>query len=208
MSTGYQELAFRKNELYRNNYRRMIKWVVRMLFLTVILAATLSWMTIRRPQPMYYAAVTNGQVLQMHSLSEPVITDKFIVSWSALTARRVFNLSFVNYQDNLNVVKDRFTPGGWEKMQDALNSSGLIQNMVNNKLIVSSVVSGSPVILARMVVNGRFTWRVQMQMLVKYTSASEQSQENLVVTMNIQRIPTLDSAQGIQINDFQAAPAQ
>lgn len=207
MSNGYQELAFRKNELYRNSYRRTMRWIVRLLFITLILSATLFWMTIRRPQPMYYAAVTNGQVLQMHPLSEPVITNKFIVSWAALTARRIFNISFVNYQDKLNEVRGRFTPGGWQEMQNALQSSGLIQNMTSNKLIVSSVVSGSPVILSRMIVNGRFTWRIQMQLLVKYTSASEESHERLVVTMTIERIPTLDSAQGIQINDFTAVEA-
>lgn len=143
----------------------------------------------------------------MHSLSEPVVTNRFIVNWTALTARRLFNLSFDSYESKLAAVKDHFTPGGWMQMQDALKSSGLITNMVNNKLIISSVVTGSPVILARMIVNGRFTWRVQMRLQVKFTSASQEEQEALVVTMNVQRIPTLDSAQGIQINDFVTRPA-
>lgn len=204
MDTALQELAEKKNNAYRDSYRVTIRWLVRMLVVTLILSATLMWMTIDTKQPAYYAAVTTGDIVRMHSLSEPVLTNEFIVRWSALTARRLFNLKFDEYKTQLNALKDRFTSTGWQKMQLAFKSSGFIRNLVDNKLIMSAVISSSPVVVAQMVIGGRMTWRVQMPILVEFTSASEQRQESIIVTMNVERVPTLDVAQGIQVSDFQA----
>lgn len=204
MNTESQDIVFQLNEFYRDNYRRTMKILAVMIVICAILASVLAWMTYDKKQPLYYAAMTTGEVVPMHALSEPVVTSDFIIRWSSLTARLIYNLNFATYQQQLNEVKNRFTSDGWEKMIGALNSSGLIQQMLGSKLIISSVVSGPPVILSRLIIHGRFTWRVQMPMLVTYTSASESSQRRILITMNIQRVPTLDVANGVQIIDFSA----
>lgn len=206
--TAGQDLAFRKNEFYRNAYRRTMKWLVSMLFIGVCLSLALSWMTYHRTQPAYYAAVMTGQVVKMHSLSEPIVTNAFITQWAALLARRIFNLNFSTYQQQLNEAQDRFTSDGWEKMLLALKNSGLITNLVQERLIMSSVVSGTPVILGKFIIHGRYTWRVQMPLLVKFTSASAETQRNFIVTMSVQRVSTLNASQSIQVTDFAAAPVQ
>ena len=207
MNTQLQENEFTLNEFYRDNYRRTMKWLSIMVIVCAVLVVILAWMNYGRKQPAYYAAMTTGEVIPMHSLSEPVVTSNFIIQWSELVARRIYNLNFSTYQQQLAQAQDRFTPQGWEKMNEALKSSGLISTLVDNRLIISSVVSGPPVIVGRMVINGRFTWRVQMKLLVSYESASETKQNQLLITMNVQRIPTLDSAQGIQISDFTTGSA-
>lgn len=207
-NTESQELDLQLNEFYRDKYRFAMKCISFLVITCAVLSLVFAWMTYQQKQPLYYAAASTGQVLPLHPLSEPIVTSDFIVQWSALTTRLIYNLTFSNYQNQLSQAQDRFTPTGWERLQAALNSSGFITNLVNNRLIISSVISGPPVILARMIVNGRFTWRVQMTLLVTYTSASAQTQQKMVVTMSIQRIPTLDAAQGIQVTDFSMAPAQ
>lgn len=204
MSNGTsQELAFKLNAFYRDRYRRVMKMVSTMAVLCAILSAVLAWMAYDKQQPPYYAAMTTGEVVPMHALSEPVVTSPFIVAWSARTAQLVYNLNFSTYQQQLAVVQNRFTAEGWNKMMDALKSSGMIKTLTENKLIISAVVSGQPRIISQMIIDGRFTWRVQMKLLVTYTSASQTKQNQIVVTMNIQRVPTLDAANGIQIVSFE-----
>lgn len=205
LSVVAQEIALQKNRFYRDNYRRTLAWLMRLLFLCAVLSVLLAWSIMERKQPKYYAAVTSGQVIPLHSLSEPVITNSFITQWSARTARILFNLNFSRYQDQISRAQPRFTPSAWVKMQSVLQNA-FINNIVSNKLIVSSVVSGRPVVLSRMIIHGRYTWRVQMKMLMKFTSASAETQETLIVTMNVQRVPTLNSSQGVQITQFAAAP--
>lgn len=204
MDTESQDITFELNNFYRDNYRRMMKILATMIVICAILASVLVWMTYDKKQPLYYAAMTTGEVIPMHALSEPVVTSDFIIQWSSLTARLIYNLDFSKYLQQLDQVKARFTPNGWEKMMDALKSSGLIQQMLDSKLIISSVISGPPVILSRLIIHGRYTWSVQMPMLITYTSASESTQRRIVVTMNVQRVSTLDAPNGIQIIDFSA----
>src|SRR3990167_8407253 len=199
MSAESQNIEFQLNEFYRDNYRRTMKILAVMIVICAILASMLAWMTYDKKQPLYYAAMTTGEVVPMHALSEPVVTSDFIIRWSSLTARLIYNLNFATYQQQLDAVKPRFTSDGWEKMMNALNSSGLIQQMLGSKLIISSVISGPPVILSRLIIHGRFTWRIQMPMLVTFTSASETTQRRMLVTMNVQRVPTLNVPNGIQI---------
>lgn len=204
VSTESQDLLFQLNGFYRDSYRRTMGLLSAMIFICALLAGVLVWMSFDKKQPAYYASLTTGEVVPMHPLSEPVLTNDFIDQWAALTARSIYNLNFSSYQQQLAALQPRFSEEGWAKLMGALTSSGMIKQIVGSRLIISSVVSGPPVVISEVILHGRFTWRIQMLVLVTYTSASEQTQRTLVVTMDVQRVPTLDVAQGIQIIDFSA----
>src|SRR3989338_8658490 len=172
MNTDSQDITFQLNEFYRDNYRRTMKWLSFMIIVCAIFSAVLAWMCFDQQQPAYYAAVTTGEVVPMHALSEPVVTQDFVIEWAALTGRMIYNLSFDTYQQQLAAIQDRFTPEGWAKIMGALKASGMIDELTNSRVIISAVVSGPPVVLAQLILHGRYTWRVQMPVLVTYTSAS------------------------------------
>lgn len=44
-----------------------------------------------------------------------------------------------------------------------------------------------------------YTWRVQLPLLVIYTSANEERKAHFAVTMDIIRVPVIDAAKSIQI---------
>ncbi|OGT26884.1 MAG: hypothetical protein A3I77_05870 [Gammaproteobacteria bacterium RIFCSPLOWO2_02_FULL_42_14] len=202
-SNDAQEVTLHVNKFYRDSYRRLMSILLFLVVIGVALSLILMWMSFDRAQPKYYASVISGQVTQLHALSEPVVSNPFILQWSALTARALYTIDFANYSTELNQVKYRFSDEGWIKMMNALQSSGFLSELVSSRLVVTSVVVGPPVILARMIVHGRYTWLVQMQLLVTYVSASVPSTpRTLTVTMRIQRVPTLDAPQGIQVVDF------
>lgn len=200
-----QKYSSERNLLYRDHYRRTVQAIITMSIVGGILAVILGGLIIATPQPKYYATTTVGQVIPMHSLSEPVITNDYLLQWASLATRMAFNIDFVNYQKQLVKAKADFTPSGWDKFMNAMNKSGLLKTVEGKKLQMSAVVSGSPVILSTAVIHGRFTWRVQLPILVTFTSASASSQSTWLVTMNIERISTLDAYKGIQINDFSAS---
>ena len=193
------------SQFYRDQYRRMVKWLVVNAMVTAGLVAVLAYMIFFPGQTKYYATTTSGQVVPLHSLSEPVLTNSYIVQWSSIATRKVFNFDFVHYRSQIQSVHSYFTPSGWAKFQQALKQSKLLQTVINQKVMMTAVVSNSPVVLARQIVHGRYTWRVQMPVLVTFQSASEHQQLKLIVTMNVQRVPALQAAKGILISDFAAA---
>lgn len=201
-NTESQDLLFELNTFYRDNYRRTMNLLTFMIVICICLSCVLTWMSFDRAKPDYYAALTTGEIIPMHPLSAPVLTNNFITQWAGMTATSIFNLSFSDYQQQLASLHPHFTDAGWDKLTSALKSSGMIDEVVNNRLILSAVISAPPVVLSEVIINGRFTWRVQMLVLVTYTSPSQQTQRTYVVTMDVQRVPTLDVAQGIQIINF------
>lgn len=207
MNDAVQEKQMRKNNFFRDQYRRMLKFAILLAGLAVIQTVLLSYMTLSPAQPDYYATTTAGVVTPLHPLSQPVVTNQYLLQWSSTAVQSALNFDYVHYQDQFNQTKPYFTPGGWSKYQAAMQSSGLLDAVQKQKLVMSAVVSGPPVILNSYTTGGRFTWRVQLPVLVTFESASQKTQEALVITMNVQRVPVLDTiaGQGIQITDFVAA---
>jgi intracellular multiplication protein IcmL len=105
----------------------------------------------------------------------------------------------------LQSASEFFTPDGWNQFIGALNSSNNLKAVLDKKLVVSAVAIGAPVILDQGVLNGTYTWTVQMPMLVTYQSASQNAEQKIVVKIVVQRISTLNSARGIGIASFVAS---
>ncbi|ATN70364.1 type IV secretion protein IcmL [Coxiella burnetii] len=204
MTIDAEQLALQKNNLYRDNYRRVMAFLLASVVITVSLLAVLSYQIITTPKPAYYATTTTGRVIPLQSLDMPVVTNTYLLQWAALATRAVYNLDFENYTKQLDNASSYFTPTGWESLTNAMKSSGAIDSLKNNKLFMAGVVNGPAVILDQEVVHGRYSWRVQLPLLVTYTSASIQQKAHFIITMDIIRVPVIDAAKSIQINRFSA----
>ena len=176
------------------------------LFLTVSVVALLSlfllYMVTHPPEPKYFATSVNGRITPLVPFDEPNQSDSAILQWANQAAISSFSYNFVNYTDELQAASTYFTPDGWQQFVQALNDSGNLDQVKNKKLIVSAVATRAPIILQKGILNGRFSWRIQMPILVTYQSASEFTQQNIVVTMLVTRISTLESPRGIGISQF------
>lgn len=203
MSTEYADLQLTTNRLYRDSYRRVMTYLLIMLGVCLILVVALIMMLLSLPKPKYFATTTTGKVVPMQSLSMPVVTNHYIIQWAENAARKAYSLNFVDYQQQLQAASRYFTPQGWRAFQAALKTSGLMKNVLANKLTMSAIVYKPPVIVTRLVINGRFTWRIQVPLLITYTSASGQTKRSFVVTMDVMRMPVIEIAKGIAINNFQ-----
>jgi intracellular multiplication protein IcmL len=192
-----QNIAF-----YRHGYRRILIALIALGIVCVSLAATLVIQTFSERQPSYYATTTAGQVIPIQSLAMPVVSNQYLLEWAQLAVRRCYNLDFLNYAKQLHEASTYFTTAGWESFTTAFNGRGVLKKLRENKLFMSAVVNGAPVILAQDVVRGRYVWRVQMPVLVTFTSASETRQSSMLVTITIMRVPVLDAAKGMQVSSF------
>lgn len=208
MTQETQELEFESNQLYRGHYRVALGGVILMSIVTIILTGILVSLTFFTPQPKYFATTTTGVEVPLHSLSEPVITKPYLLQWASLATRKAYNLSFDSYQKQINAVKPFFTPNGFAKLKEALKKSGLLDEVINKKLVMSAVVDGDPVIVKEYKLHGAHTWEVQLPLLVSFESASENRKIHTVVGLRIQRVPVLSAEKGIQISDFVAGSMQ
>lgn len=196
-----------RNAFYRDGQRKLMLILLFSLLANLITAATLVYILLHPPKPKYFATSINGRITPLFALDEPNQSDSAVLQWANQAAIAAFTYNFVNYRTELQASSGFFTSAGWTQFLRALEDSNNLDAVKAKKLIVSAVATSAPIILQKGVLNGRYSWRIQMPILVTYQSASEFSQQRNVVTMLITRISTLNSPRGIGIAQFVVGPA-
>lgn len=199
-----EQIANRRNNFYRDSYRKLLSLLVLFIIIGIGLSVTLGYLTMNPTRSKYFASTENGDVIPLFSLSEPVITDTYLLQWAGLLARQVYNLNFDQLDQQEAALQKSFTKVGWQAYQHAVTQSNLVGSVKSSKLIVSAVEDGAAVIASKTIVEGRFHWAVQLPLLVTYTSASQVVKERLMITLIISRVPVLSVPHGILVEGFQA----
>ncbi|MCX7091315.1 MAG: type IVB secretion system apparatus protein IcmL/DotI [Legionellales bacterium] len=196
-----------RNNFYRDGQRKMILILLFSISVNIILAGLLAYLITHPPAPRYFATSINGRITPITALNAPNQSDSAILQWANQAAIAAFSYNFVNYRSELIASSGFFTAEGWDQFISALAASNNLEAVKAKKLVVSAVATMAPVILQKGILNSRYAWRIQMPILVTYQSASEFSQQNLVVTMLVTRVDPLNFPRGIGISQFVSAPA-
>lgn len=197
-------LTFR--DIKKRLHAKGMRWIMLATFLSMgintVLGGILVYTLTHPTEAPYFSTSVNRRIAPLFPLSEPNQSDTAVLQWANQAVISVYTYNFVNYAQQLQRASTFFTDAGWRNFTQALQSSNSVDTVKAKKLIVSAVATRSPIILRKGILNGRYSWRVQMPVLVTYQSASEFNQQNLVVTLLIRRISTLDSPRGIGITQF------
>jgi intracellular multiplication protein IcmL len=196
-----------RNDFYKDSQRKVLLALLVAIVVNIVLAGLLAYIITHPPAPTYFATSINGRITPLYPLDVPNQSDSAVLQWANQAAIAAFTYNFVNYRDELQASSGFFTPEGWDQFLSALQQSNNLDAVKAKKLIVSAVATRAPIILQKGPLNGVYSWRVQMPILVTYQSASEFTQQNNVVTMLITRVSTLNSPRGIGISQFVVGPA-
>jgi len=196
-----------RNQFYKDSQRKVILALLIAIVINFILGSMLVYILTHPPAPKYFATSINGRITPLFALNEPNQSDSAVLQWANQAAIAAFTYNFVNYRDELQASSGFFTAEGWDQFLTALQQSNNLDAVKAKKLIVSAVATRAPIILQKGILNGSYSWRVQMPILVTYQSASEFTQQNNVVTLLITRVSTLNSPRGIGISQFVVGPA-
>jgi intracellular multiplication protein IcmL len=196
------ELVRLRNEFYRDSYRRVLAILLLAFLIVFILISALVYVITHPPAPKYFATDSTGRIVPLIPLDQPNLSTPALLQWANIAAVAAFTFDFVNYRQQLQAASEYFTPPGWEAYMQAVQSSNNLGAVIEKKLTVSAVATGAPVVLQQGILNGRYSWKVQIPLLVTYQSANQISQQNLVATLFIARVSTLNSAQGVGIAQF------
>lgn len=196
-----------RNQFYKDSQRKVILALLIAIIVNLVLGFMVVYIITHPPAPKYFATSINGRITPLFPLNEPNQSDSAVLQWANQAAIAAFTYNFVNYRDELQSSSGFFTAAGWDQFLNALQQSNNLDAVKAKKLIVSAVATRAPIILQKGILNGNYSWRVQMPILVTYQSASEFTQQNNVVTMLITRVSTLNSPRGIGISQFVVGPA-
>jgi len=196
------KLVLERHAFYNDKYRLSLIALLLTLVLNIFLIGGLVYNATHPTPPEFFATTADGRIINVHPLSDPVVTDDFILQWSADVARSAFNLDFVNWKEELQRLTSKFTPSGWAWFLQQLKASNNLATIQDLKMVADAKITGAPQLLRKAVVGGHFAWEIQIPLLVTYQSQRKTITQTVMLTMVILRMPVKDYPQRIAVNNF------
>lgn len=190
-----------RSDFYRDSYRKVVAALLGMVVIVIILVSVIFFMAVNKPSPKYFAATDSGRIIPLIPLNQPNLSESNILQWASKALISVYSFDFVNYKKSFQENRQYFTDQGWQSFMDALTNAKTIQTVKDSKLVVSAVLNGAPIISNQYILRGRYTWEAQVPILVSY-QGTESYSDNLMATLKIQRVSTLDNKYGIGIAEI------
>ncbi len=196
------ELVMLRNAFYRDAYRRVVLLVILLFFVNCGLAVAIVINYLNPPKPQYFATTAQGQIINIHKLTDPVVTDSYVLQWASNAVRQAFSADYIHWRKQLQDASANFTPDGWRYFLSALKSSNNLNTLVDMKMVSGAQLTSAPEITQKMVINGHYVWKLQMPLLITYTDGKQTINMPWNVTVIVARMPVKDYPQRIAINNF------
>ncbi|MCD6055972.1 MAG: protein IcmL (DotI) [Gammaproteobacteria bacterium] len=189
-----------RNDFYRDSYRKVMMALLLAIAVVIAQMITIWYLATHRPVPTYFATNAAGGLTELVPLNRPNMSTATIVQWATNAAVAAYTFDFNGYRRQLSETQAQyFTPDGWTSFLKALDTSNILKAVIQDKLIVSAAVTQAPVVKASGIVHGKYTWVIQMPMVVTYQSSAQINSMNYLVTLTIERVSLLDSPQGVGV---------
>lgn len=177
-----------------------------MLIVIVLLTAVVLYQVTHQRIPDYsaiYKDNTGWHRWRLKNLTTPIIRRDVILERAALAAVSAYSFNAADYQAQVEKVSQEFfTSNGGEAYLQSLQDSGVRDAVLNKGLVVSAVVQSQAVILQQGLLVGRYSWKVQVPIMVAFQSPSNIKQQRYIVNMLIIYADTRRLARGIGIDQF------
>jgi intracellular multiplication protein IcmL len=196
------KLVLERHAFYNDKYRLSLIALLLLLILNVLLIAGIAYNLTHPTPPEFFATTADGRIINVHPLSDPVVTDDFVLQWSADVARSAFDLDFVNYREELQRLTSNFTPSGWAWFLQQLKASNNLKTIQDLKMVSDAKITGAPQLLRKAVVGGHYAWEIQIPLLVTYQNQRRNITQTIMLTMVVLRMPVKDYPKRIAVNNF------
>lgn len=164
--------------------------------------ALVVWFATHPTPPQYFAVSPQGRIIPIEALSTPLLSTAQLLSIAQQWAVDNYTFNYQNYRQEFQRYSGHFSADAWKEWLSSLHQKGIISAMEKNSWVVSAVPTGAPVIIADGMVNGAYSWRIQMPMLVDFASDASHKNIHYMVTMVLQRAPVTQHADGVKIIQF------
>lgn len=195
-----------ENEIARNQRIRNLLWW-QAVVISVLVSIILIGAPVFQPTHKYIALIPpekeRGEIKgkQLAPLDMPNLTNQALLSWVVTSVTEIMTLGFGDFEKQLVSQKKRFTKGGWESFKDALFERGLRDVFKSRQLVLTTVPSNAPVVVAQGPdPEGVYQWIVEMPIILTFaTNNNVSTKQKNIVRLTIVRVPAEQSLNGIAI---------
>lgn len=196
------------DQLMDMNWMRfaMKRYLVIILSLIGVVAALtlfLVVMILTRPAPQYFASTNDLRFVRLAPLSEPTITDTGLNNWISDTITRSLSLDFAHWQTTLGDLRPDFSNDSFDAFIVNLKSSGLLEKVVKQRLVLSAVPESAPIIVNQGMLGGVYSWLIKFPIKVSYEGSSGVlGTQVFKATVTVQRADLAKHPRGVVIQQI------
>ncbi len=202
MSNVSLDRSRKRKGYYTKGSRKFVLVVIILALVNLGLLASAGVLLMTKDDSVdYYAVTCDSDPIKLNSLSTAIVSAKQLLRWANVAAISAYNYNFVNWRQRMGELRPYFSAAGWQGFYPSFKKSQ-VDAMVEKKAMVSAVAMDVPVVEQRGVLQGRYTWRIALPLLVTYQTASATIKENILVRMVVSRVPVVQTPRGIAIIQF------
>lgn len=202
------EWRVERRDYYVGVTHKLLIGVLGLAAALVIMVIVIGYLVTRGPVIQNYGLTPDLRVIEMAAVDQPMVTEQQMRNWAADALRAIYSYDFVHWRDQLNSNRALFsTDEAFAGFVAAMQQSGALNTVRRKKLVVSSILREPPNITNKGLYQGRYSWRVQVPINVRYESASSSMTQELLVNLLVQRVPQTVNPRGLGISQI-IAPRQ
>lgn len=141
-------------------------------------------------------------------LDQSMLSISEVLDWTTKSIEAIYKYDYQNYSQVLMDSRKYFTPLGYDSYVKALEASKNLEAVRDKKLTVSASPQGPATLTQEGVVNGIYTWQIQLPIMVKYTGVIQTIDQNLNVKVEVVRVKTSKNPKGIAIHSIKGEATQ
>ncbi|AOG03393.1 DotI/IcmL/TraM family protein [Bosea sp. RAC05] len=198
--------------LLRDSYRRQRLYHLSRLLIAATVLTVFSligtWAILTRTdQYRYLMTEPSGRLLPVVPLDQPHQSDDEIIKWTVNAVAQIYTFDFANFRRQFQNAQKLMTPIGWENFHAALRDSGNFVAVTENRYITTAAPSGPAIIVSKGLLsdaygNVRYSWMIDVPLLVSYRSSKQTTSQDLIVRVNLVRVPSHVNYVGSQIRQI------
>ncbi len=152
------------------------------------------------PKQRYGIITPKGEKYTIDTLNTPTISPSSIISWAQIAITSAYTLNFLNINNSMEDLRQYFTKVGYDAFMNALQASKRLKEIQDKQVSTTAVINGPPFVMEDWEL-GKYTWTIQMPLLITYESASESMPtETTNISLKIVMVPTDQAETGLGIN--------
>ncbi|MBV9575099.1 MAG: DotI/IcmL/TraM family protein [Gammaproteobacteria bacterium] len=192
-----------RDDFYRDSFSTLLFIIAGVSLGIFFLIVTSIYLYLDKPVPVTFAVGEEWRVQPPVPLNQPYLSTPEVLQWTADALRRSFVYDFKDYNDQLKVAQQYFTPDGWQSFQNQLNIYASYNNVQTYKLFVTGTPTSAPTILDEGLLSGRYAWKIQLPIMLNYSGATSLPPKALSLQVWVVRVSTLNNLLGVAIDNVQ-----
>ncbi|WP_151193890.1 DotI/IcmL/TraM family protein [Cysteiniphilum sp. JM-1] len=170
-----------RNMFYKNAYQLCKKVILLLIAAIILLILFIGYLYKTTHHVLYFATDRNGMMVQLEPNKDSAFSNESVSNWMAQVATTLYQLDFLNIEQQLNAQRQYFAPGAFNSYIKEMEK--IVQTVKKDKLVYKASMLNPPEVLADGSFENQKAWKVSARVLVETANKEVVSSMEYTITM-------------------------